>query len=87
MLDHAKISEILGSSSYVRVNHARVNHVRARSVAVWPDTISLGNIANESSDEHDSLEAAYGVCRLLEKEGFGGEGKVFPLSTRVEPIE
>jgi hypothetical protein len=60
-----------------------------RSIAVWPDTISVGNIAgkNESDDIHDSQEAAEAVCRLLRREVFGGEGKVFPVSTRVEPVE
>jgi hypothetical protein len=84
MLDHAKLSGILGSSSYTRLKPQR-----ARSIAVWPDTISIGNVVgkNESSDEHDSPEAAYAVCRLLERDGFGGERKVFPISTRVEPIE
>lgn len=58
-----------------------------RSIAVWPDTIKVGNVEgkNESSDVLGSKEQAEGVCRLLEREGFGGEGKVFPISTRVEP--
>lgn len=62
---------------------------RARSVAVWPDTISVGNVVgkNESTDEHESEEAARGVCRLLEKYGFAGEAKVFPISTQVELID
>lgn len=60
-----------------------------KSIAVWPDTISVGNVEgkNESSDTHDSKEAAEAVCRMLQREGFGGERKVFPLSTRVEPVE
>lgn len=83
-MDHAKLSGILGSSSYTRLKPQR-----ARSIAVWPDTIRVGNVAgkNESSDEHDSPEAAHAVCRILERDGFGGERKVFPISTRVEPIE
>jgi len=82
MIDHEKLSTILGSS------FTRIKSQRARSVAVWPDTIRVGNVEgkNESSDEHDSPEAAYAVCRMLERDGFGGEGKVFPLSTRVEPV-
>jgi len=84
VIDHVKLSGILGSSSYTRLAPQR-----ARSIAVWPDTISVGNVEgrNESSDDHDSPEAAYAVCRMLERDGFGGEGKVFPVSTRVEPIE
>ena len=83
MIDHAKLSGILGSSSYTRLKPQR-----ARSIAVWPDTISVGNVVgkNESSDEHNSPEEAYAVCRMLERDGFGGERKVFPLSTRVELI-
>lgn len=59
-----------------------------RSIAVWPDSISVGNIAgkNESHDDHASKDAALAVCSGLEREGFGGERKVFPISTRVEPI-
>ena len=59
-----------------------------RSIAVWPDTIRVGNVVgkNESDDTHDSKEQAEAVCKLLEKEGFGGNGHVFPISTRVEPV-
>ena len=59
-----------------------------RSIAVWPDTIRVGNVVgkNESDDTHDSKEQAEAVCKLLEKEGFGGEGRAFPISTRVEPV-
>lgn len=59
-----------------------------RSVVVWPAEIVVGSIAgkNESSDVHNSEEAAACVCSLLRREGFGGNGSVFPLSTRVEPI-
>jgi hypothetical protein len=59
-----------------------------RSIAVWPDTISVGNVVgrNESDDTHDSEEAAEAVCLLLERHGFGGNREVFPVSTRVEPV-
>lgn len=65
-----------------------VKPIPHRSVAVWPNTISVGNVEgkNESIDEHHSAECAQAVCELLEKHGFGGNGKVFPISTRVEPI-
>ncbi len=60
-----------------------------KSIAVWPDTIRVGNVIgkNESSDTHRSKEEAEGVCVMLERHGFGGDGKVFPLSTRVEEEE
>jgi len=59
-----------------------------RSIAVWPETISVGNVEgkNESVDTHDSKDAAEAVCSMLKKYGFGGEGKVFPISVRVEEI-
>lgn len=59
-----------------------------RSITVWPDTIRVGNIVgkNESDDTHSSREQAEAVCGLLRKHGFGGDGKVFPVSTRVEPV-
>jgi hypothetical protein len=59
-----------------------------KSIVVWPDTISVGNVEgkNESVDTHPSKGAAEAVCAKLRKEGFGGDKKVFPLSTRVEPV-
>lgn len=59
-----------------------------RSIAVWPDTIKVGNVIgkNESDDTHYCEEQAEAVCNLLRKHGFGGDGKVFPISTRVEPV-
>lgn len=84
MFGNDKLSGILGGRSY-----SRTKAQKARSIAVWPDTISVGNVAgkNESIDEHDSSEAAHAVCRMLKRDGFGGEGKVFPISTRVELVE
>jgi len=60
--------------------------MKYKSIAVWPreSGINLGNTNNESEDTHSSKEEAEGVCALLEKYGFGGDCKVFPLSTRVE---
>lgn len=60
-----------------------------KSIAVWPDTIKVGNTVgkNESFDFHNSKEAAYAVCKLLQKHGFGGDGEVLPLSTRVEEVK
>lgn len=59
-----------------------------KSIAVWPDTIRVGNIVgkNESSDIHATREQAEAVCRGLCREGFGGRGVVFPIETRVEEV-
>lgn len=57
-----------------------------KSVALWPDAVALGRTPNESEDTHWSREAAEAVCRTLEREGLGGCGQIFPISTRVEKI-
>lgn len=54
-----------------------------KSKALWPE----GTIAyNPSEDSHDTESAAFHVCKRLEKEGFGGDGKIFPIRTWVEPV-
>ena len=56
------------------------------SCAEWPE----GHIVNPerpnvTTDGHDTKEQAEGVCRLLEREGLGGERCHFPVRTWVEP--
>ena len=58
---------------------------RYRSIVLWPDSVSTGKIPNESTDEHPSKEHAEAVCGMIERHGLGGDGEVFPISTRVEP--
>lgn len=60
-----------------------------KSVAVWPKGvgINLGNHENKSEDTHDCPVFAARICAALEQNGFGGNGKIFPLSTRVEIVE
>jgi hypothetical protein len=57
-----------------------------QSWARWPNTVSVGNTLNESTDEHTTQEAAEGVVALLKREGFGGERKVFPIAAGVRPL-
>ena len=60
-----------------------------KSIAVWPDTISVGNVEgkNESSDTHSTWGQADAVCRGLRREGITINGvHVRPISTRVEPV-
>lgn len=56
------------------------------SNAEWPETITVGNIEgyNVSTDIHDSKEAAIAICKKLMREGFGGEGKIFPIRTWID---
>lgn len=77
-----------------RVNRARREHLaehkqgkRWKSIALWPDSVSLGCTPNESVDYHDTEEAARFVCRGLKRFGLGGLGHIFPISTRVEEVE
>ena len=58
--------------------------MRFKSIVLWPDCVSTGNTPNESVDYHHTRAAAKHVCRYIEENGLGGEGKIFPISTRVE---
>lgn len=53
------------------------------SVAVWAD---VGHGKFLTKDRHLTSREARTVCELLEKNGFGGEGLVFPESTEVREI-
>ena len=63
------------------------SRARFKSIALWPESVNTGKTPNESEDFHESEETAQAVCRLLERDGFGGEGGIFPISTRVQPID
>jgi hypothetical protein len=56
------------------------------SIAVWPEGVITWNTSNETRDKHYTRHQAQCVCDLLEKHGFGGDGKIFPLETRVEAV-
>ena len=58
-----------------------------RSNAQWPKGTCGGHRGDCSSDIHWSKGCAEGVCALLEREGFGGEGKVFPIKTWVDEVD
>lgn len=60
----------------------RLPGLRWKSIAVWPSGTCQGN---QSSDHHDTKEQAEGVAYLLKKNGFGGDRKIFPVQTFVEP--
>lgn len=53
------------------------------SFAEWPPGIvhngKGGPPANITEDGHDTEEQAIGVCRALERDGFGGERCHFPV--------
>lgn len=63
-------------------------HFKYKSLAQWPaGTVYVGNTDNITEDFHYSETEAKGVCRALEKTGFGGDGKIFPVKTWTEKVE
>ena len=50
------------------------------SCAIWPN-------GQFTEDKHCSKEVALSVIRLLESEGWGGNGRTFPTETYVKEIE
>ena len=55
------------------------------SNAQWPEGSICQRRANDkTTDYHLTEAAARAVCRMLERDGLGGEGKVFPLRTWVD---
>lgn len=59
------------------------------SVADWGDyTVFNGRLDNITHDTHPTEDAAQAVVRMLTREGFGGEGQVFPVKVWVsdEPL-
>ena len=56
------------------------------SVAKWPyPQVRLSNFDNTSTDRHATKDEALNVIRMLEKEGVGGNGNIFPIETYVMP--
>ena len=57
------------------------------SIALWPKEVSTGNDPNVSTDKHATEAHAIAVCNTLKEEGLGGEGKIFPITTRVRELK
>lgn len=62
--------------------------MKYKSIAQWRknEVKHLGNTNNISEDTHDTKEQAEAVCRMLERDGFGGNGQIFPIRTWIEPV-
>jgi len=51
----------------------------------WPKGSVVQKRANDKTTDFHYTEAeAKAVCRMLERDGLGGEGKIFPIRTWVE---
>lgn len=55
------------------------------SCAEWPEN-TIGRNQKVTTDRHDSKEHADAVCKMLDRDGYGGEGKIFPLRTWTEEV-
>lgn len=54
------------------------------SCAQWPPEVYTdANGNNVTFDDHSNYDRAAAVCDRLKREGFGGEGKHFPIRTWV----
>jgi len=57
---------------------------RWTSNAQWPKGSVIQSRANDkTTDFHSTESQAVAVCRMLERDGLGGNGKVFPIRTWV----
>lgn len=64
----------------------RCTCIEWKSCAQWPLDVYKGMYGDGiSTDTHINKEAARAVCSALEAEGFGGEGKHFPIKTWIAP--
>lgn len=61
---------------------------RFQSNAKWPLDVYRGmDGSGISTDTHQTYEQAQAVCDGLKREGFGGQGKDFPISTWVSSVD
>ena len=60
-----------------------LNMKQYKSIAEW----GKNSIVRYSEDFHDTEEQANAVCRMLERDGFGGMGVIFPVRTMVEKVK
>lgn len=58
------------------------------SKAYWPEGTETGDPFGQpiSTDRHMTRKEAEGVCRVLERDGFGCNGEIFPIKTEVVEI-
>lgn len=55
-----------------------------RSCAEWPTGLIYGD--NTTMDRHDTKDQAEAVCKMLERNGLGGERCHFPVRTWTEEV-
>lgn len=60
----------------------KMNKKKWKSCAEWESCHGFHN--NTTTDTHPTKEAAEWVCKMLKREGLGGERIHFPIKTWVE---
>ena len=58
--------------------------MKYKSCCQWPAGTLDGYENDISTDTHESIEGAKAVIDLLRKNGFGGDGQIFPVKTWIE---
>ena len=56
------------------------------SIAIWPENSGVEDVYgnSQSTDNHRTREEAEAVCKLLERDGLGGDGIIYPTETFVK---
>lgn len=63
--------------------------MKYKLIVTWPKEVSTGCNEvdkNYTTDTYDSLEQAEAVSGMLYKQGFGGDGKFFPIDSKVKEV-
>ena len=60
--------------------------MKYQSNARWPTSLEFLYEDRVSTDTHCTRESAQVVCDMLEEDGYGGQGKIFPEETWVTAI-
>ena len=58
--------------------------MKFKSIATWPKDAGIDE--NTSTDTHDTLAQAEAVCSMFDKNGLGGDRRIFPVSTDIEVV-
>ena len=64
-----------------------MSNIKYVSNAEWDKDVYTNEYGTHiSTDEHDSFETAYAICKMLKRDGFGGMGNDFPKRAWVSRI-
>lgn len=61
--------------------------MKFKSKAQWPAIVAACHGTSITTGEHETYEEARATCDRLERDGLGGDAKIFPISTWVEECD